>query len=161
VKLRQKEKYMSLENASGGFIDLDQLARDKTLVVCRIKEFLPREVSDRGFESDPVMVDMLICSGPQRGEVVRGFKAKRNGITSTLRRSAVGKDVAGVIEPKTSDKRKDPFVSLNPVNSAQMEEIKKVYRDGVGFDSNTNLVGASSAPAAGGGATAADEEPPF
>lgn len=151
---------MSLENASGGFTDLDELARDKTLVVCRIKEFHARERSEQGFESDPVTVDLLICSGTRAGEVVRGMKMKRNGITNTLRRSAPGKDVAGIIQPKTTEKRKDPFVSLDPVNSDDMESIKRVYRDGTGFDENSNLVGATTAPAAGSAPTASSE-PPF
>lgn len=153
---------MSLENASGGFTDLDELARNQTLVVCRIKEFHATEISEKGYESDPVTVDLLICSGPKAGEVVRGMKMKRNGITGTLRRSAPGKDVAGVIQPKTTDKRKDPFVSMDPVNDDQMFSIKKVYRDGVGFDSNTNLVGAAAAPSAGtSGSYTATEQPPF
>lgn len=151
---------MSLENASGGFTDLDELARNKTLVVCRIKEFHAREKSEQGYESDPVSVDLLLCTGPKAGEVVRGMKMKRNGITNTLRRSAPGKDVAGVIQPKTTEKRKEPFVSLDPVNSEQMDDIKKVYRDGVGFDDNANLVGATAAtPSAATSSTA--EEPPF
>lgn len=151
---------MSLENASGGFTDLDELARDKTLVVCRIKEFHARERSEQGYDSDPVSVDLLICSGTRAGEVVRGMKMKRNGITNTLRRSAPGKDVAGVIQPKTTEKRKEPFVSLDPVNSEQMETIKRVYRDGVGFDDNANLVGATAA-APSAGSSASTDEPPF
>lgn len=159
---------MSLENASGGFTDLDELARNKTLVVCRIKEFNAPEKSEQGYESNPVTVDLLFCSGPKTGEVVRGMKMKRNGITNTLRRSAPGKDVAGVVQVKLNEKRKDrdgnpqPFVSLDPVNSEQMDDIKKAYRDGVGFDDNANLVSAAAAaPSAASTSAVADSEPPF
>lgn len=152
---------MSLENASGGFTDLDELARNKTLVVCRIKEFNAREISEKGYESDPVTVDLLICSGTKAGEVVRGMKMKRNGVTNTLRRSAPGKDVAGVIQPKSTEKRKDPFVSLDPVDSEQMDNIKKIYRDGTGFDDNANLVGATAAAPSAASSSSTTEEPPF
>lgn len=152
---------MSLENASGGFTDLDELARNRTLVVCRIKEFNAHEISDKGYESDPVTVDLLICSGTKAGEVVRGMKMKRNGVTNTLRRSAPGKDVAGVIQPKTTEKRKEPFVSLDPVNSEQMESIKKVYRDGVGFDDNANLVSATAATPSAASSAPVTDAPPF
>ena len=150
---------MSLENASGGFTDLDELARDSTLVVTRIKKIHPEEVSSEGYKSLPVTADLLICSGQRSGEVVRGMKIRKGGITNTLRRSSVGKDVAGVIVVKKIDKRKDPFPAMDPCSGSQLEDVKATYRDGVGFDGNENLVAASAAPAAT--ASAGETRPPF
>lgn len=155
---------MSLENASTGFTDFDELARGNTPVVARIRQIHPEE-RNGDYTSYPVTIDLLICGGPRAGEVVRGYKVKKNGITSTLRRSSEGKDVAGVIAITTSDKRKDPFVGMNPCDPAQLETVKAVYRDGVGFDSNENLVsaGATAAPGTSGNSAAAPatERPPF
>jgi hypothetical protein len=158
---------MSLENASGGFTDLDELAKDATAVVSRIREFHPEETSPEGYKSEPVTIDLLICSGERKGEVVRGMKVKKGGVVSTLRRSQVGKDVAGVIVIKHSTKRKDrdgnplPFAAMDPCDSAQMDQVKEVYRNGTGFDDNPNLVSAPSASAAGAGDDDSDSEPPF
>lgn len=159
---------MSLENASGGFTDLDELARNNTLVVARIREFLAHEKdSTTGYESDPVMADLLICNGHRAGEVVRGMKIKKNGIVSTLRRSAPGKDVAGMITVKLNQKRKDtsgnpqPFVAMDPVDAGQMDTVKGVYKDGTGFDDNANLVSATAATSGNGGNYTAAGAPPF
>lgn len=155
---------MSLENASTGFTDFDELARGNTPVVCRVRQIHPEE-RNGDYTSYPVTIDLLICAGERAGEVVRGYKVKKNGITSTLRRSSEGKDVAGVIAITTSEKRKDPFVGMNPCDPVQLESVKAVYRDGVGFDSNDNLVsvggGAAAAPSGNGAARPVDDEPPF
>lgn len=158
----------ALENASGGFTDLDDLARNNTLVVARIKDFLPEETSSEGYKSLPVMADLLICSGPDKGDVVRGMKIKKGGITNTLRRSNVGKDVAGLIKVKLNDKRKDrdgnpqPFAAMDPCTAEQLADVKLVYRDGTGFDSNSNLVGATAGTSGNSAAPAADSDlPPF
>ena len=151
---------MSLENASTGFTDFDELARGNTPVVARIRQIHPSETNG-DYTSYPVTIDLLICGGERRGEVVRGYKVKKNGITSTLRRSSEGKDVAGVIAITSSEKRKDPFVGMNPCDPSQLEAVKAVYRDGVGFDSNSNLVGVAAAPSNGVPAKPVADEPPF
>jgi len=151
---------MSLENASGGFTDLDELARDNTLVVVRIKEIHGEEVSPEGYKSYPVTGDLLLCSGPRSGEVIRGMKIKKGGVTNTLRRSSVGKDVAGAIVVKKIEKRKDPFAAMDPCNETQLDTVKQVYRGGAGFDDNSGLSNAAAAAPAGS-APAGDTQPPF
>lgn len=154
-----------LENASGGFTDLDELARTNTLIVVRIKEILPEETSREGYKSKPVIGDLLICSGERSGEVVRGMNIRKGGVTATLRRSSVGKDVAGVMVVSTSDKREKPFAAMNPCDSTQLDQVKQVYRGGAGFDDNSGL--SNAAPKFGGSETggnaapAGDTAPPF
>lgn len=155
-----------LENASGGFTDLDELARNNTLIVVRIKEFHPTEIDPvRKYESKPVTGDLLICSGERTGEVVRGMKIKKGGVTATLRRSSVGKDVAGVMVVSTSDRRDNPFAAMNPCDSTQLDTVKQVFRGGAGFDDNSGLSNAAPKAAATSGtaasAPAADVKPPF
>jgi hypothetical protein len=151
-----------LENASGGFTDLDELARTNTLIVVRIKEIHPEEVdAQRGFKSNPVTGDLLICSGERAGEVVRGMKIKKGGVTATLRRSSIGKDVAGVMVVSTSDKRDKPFAAMNPCDSVQLDAVKQVYRGGAGFDDNSGLSNAAPKSAPAASAPAGDTPPPF
>lgn len=152
---------MPLDNATGGsYTDLDELAKDNTLVVFRVKALLPdRPAKGSTRMNKPVLADMLICTGPRKGEVTRDDDIIGGGITGPLRRAGEGKDVAArleVITHATGNK----YVGAQTCTPEELAEIGVVYDDGRGFDKTSVLsnVGAS-APAAR--TPVDDDEPPF
>lgn len=70
----------------GAFLDLKELTVDgPVLCIFRIKEFLPSEKAS-GYDgiNVPVVADVMICSGPRKGEVHLSEKLL-GGITNGLR----------------------------------------------------------------------------
>lgn len=151
---------MTLQNASGGsYTDLDELARDKTIVVFRVRELLPERPSQfPGNSIMPVLADMLICSGPRTGEVTRNDDIIGAGVTGTLRRAGAGADVAARLEVIQQQGRR-AYVGAQTCTEDELATAMKVYDDGRGFDAKTQLTNASTSVSGNG--AAADDEPPF
>jgi hypothetical protein len=150
---------MALQNASGGsFTDLDELAKDKTLVVFRVRQLLEERPSQfPGNTIKPVLADMLICSGERKGEVTRNDDIIGAGVTGTLRRAGEGKDVAARLEVITQPGRR-PYIGAQTCTDEELAKIGPVYEDGKGFDAPAPILqnaGAVSSPVGD------DDEPPF
>jgi hypothetical protein len=126
---------MALSNVqSGSFTDLSELAKDVTLVVFRVKQLLPERPSQfAGKALQPVLADMLICSGPRAGEVTRDDDIIGAGVTGALRRAGEGKDVAARLEVVKQPGR-NPYVGAQTCTPEQLAVIEPVYNDGKGFD---------------------------
>lgn len=150
---------MALSNVqSGSFTDLDELAKDRTLVVFRVKQLLPERASKiPGRMNKPVLADMLICTGERAGEVTHNDDIIGNGITGALRRAGEGKDVAARLEVITHSTG-TKYAGAQTCTDAELAEIQKVYRDGKGFDAPAPVL-------ANAGAVSSqvddDSEPPF
>lgn len=122
-----------LKRASGGgdFLDLKALAEARTLVVFKIRQFQADETMTNGIVN-PVLVDVLICSGPQAGEVHPGERVIGRGITGTLRRgTSEGDDVAARME--LLGKGAVQYAAAQTPSDPEFDAIAAVYRDGAGF----------------------------
>lgn len=154
---------MGLTNATGGgnWIDLDPLAREKTLVVFRVRELLADRPSKtiRNRINKPVLADLLICTGPQAGEVHRDQDLIGGGVVGTLRRAGAGADVAARLEVISSDG--NPYVGAQTCTPEELEIISKVYDDGRGFERATRLQNSTPAAQETASAGAGGSTPPF
>ena len=139
---------LSTPTVTGGdYLDLKALAADgPVLAVFRIRAFQEPEMGDFGAYKVPVVADVLICSGPQAGEVhpseqfigaptnaLRGVKNPKKGEQPQPPATKVGDEIAAriaVVEKKGSQ----PFVGLDAPSDVEFEAIAKVYADGAGWN---------------------------
>lgn len=133
----------------GDYLNLTNLAKDggPFLAVFRIVEFHPAAPGDYGYPIVPVIADVLICSGPAKGEVhlaERIFGAP----TSTLRGvknptkdhpealppvNEVGDEIVVRVE-YVERKGSQPFAGLNVPSDVEFEAVAKVHADGKGWE---------------------------
>lgn len=150
---------MALQRATktgGAFLDLKELAADgPVLVVFRIREFQTPEKGDFGHLC-PVVADVLVCSGPNTGQVHLGERFI-GGITSTLRgvrnpkpgeqpqppSNTVGAEIATRIKVLNPGKANAGAVGDEP-SDAEFAAIEAVYNGGAGW----NAAPQNGAPAA-------------
>ena len=138
----------------GDYLDLKTLAANgPVLAVFRIRAFQDPEMGDFGSYKVPVVADVLICSGPQKGEVhpseqfigaptnaLRGVKNPKKGEQPQPPTTRVGDEIAAriaLVEKKGSA----AFVGLDAPSDVEFEAIAKVHADGAGWN-------ATQAPAA-------------
>jgi hypothetical protein len=140
--------------------EFKRLAADKTLVVFRVKERLEDE--DYGNGPIPRLVnDILIASGPRKGEVHTDVWALGRGITNTLLRAyepdktgETDNDVA--VRLDLGQRGTTKYVQANEPSPIEVEAMDKVYRDGAGFNGSNG-----KAPAYAGGQAADASDAPF
>lgn len=120
---------MPIENTlpGGDFHDFEIDCNAGAVVLWRIIEHQPRQTVGEN-EADPVVVDMVILTGPNKGLVRRGERLVPRGITGSLRKSRVGAETVSCMgwSPKPGRNGK-PFVCANPANAEQLEWAKQVY----------------------------------
>lgn len=163
---------MALTKAQpGGDTDFDgikaamlMLAAKEAKVVFRTIE-LHETVTLANGDVFPVTADMVICSGPHKGKVLRDFRWQWKGVTGPLRRAwaAGDKEVAARLEKKrtgTTD-----WVAAQTPNDDDFELIAGFYGEGKSAWNGPDLVEPDAMPAAGNGGSlakaGADDEPPF
>lgn len=150
---------MARKAATGGgdWTDLEELADRRTLVVFRILEFLPEEPGkDRSWKpNQPVVADVLIASGPRRGEVTFRQKIIKGGVTNTLRAdgNAVGDEIMTRLEIKAGAS----YIVAQTPSPVELAAIDALYEEG---DPWAAAKAKTSAPAASASAPV-DDEPPF
>jgi hypothetical protein len=154
----------------GDFLDLKELAADgPVLAVFRIRAFEDPEMGDFGAYKVPVIADVLICSGPRKGEVhtserfigaptnaLRGVKNPKKGEQPQPPTTKTGDEIAArvsVVEKKGSN----PFVGLDTPSDVEFAAIAGVHADGAGWSAVTP----QPAAAAGRPPWATEGETPF
>lgn len=139
---------MALQRAKrtgGGFLDLKELAIDgPVLAVFHIREFhAPEKASGFDGVNLPVIADVLVCSGPRKGEVHLGERFI-GAITSTLRgvrnpkaakgeqpqppTTAVGDEIVVRIKGLNLGKSNASAVGDEP-SDAEYAEVERVYNE--------------------------------
>jgi hypothetical protein len=131
----------------GDFLDLRELtANGPVLAVFRIRAFEDPEMGDYGAYKVPVIADVLICSGPHRGEVhlserfigaptnaLRGVKNPKKGEQPQPPATQVGQELAvrvSLVEKKGSN----PFVGLDIPSDVEFAAIAEVHANGAGWN---------------------------
>lgn len=140
---------------------LQALAKAEAKVVFRVTE-LHEPVQMTG-EVHPVTADMVVCSGPNKGKALMGFRHIGKGITGPLRRAYANgtKEIAARLELKSGVQK---WVAAQTPNDDDFELIAKFYSDGKVWDKVTPLVESADEGATGGlGRAGADDDslPPF
>lgn len=156
----------------GDYLDLKELAADgPVLAVFRISAFEDPEMGDYGAYKVPVIADVLICSGPQIGEVhlserfiggptnaLRGVKNPKKGELPQPPTTVVGQQLATRIT-RIERKGATPFVGLDQPSDVEFAEIQKVHADGAGWNVARPL--SSVAPPAAAPVNPFEDKPPF
>lgn len=136
----------------GDFLDLKELtANGPVLAVFKIRSFEEPEMGDFGAYKVPVVADVLICSGPRKGEVhrsekfigaptnaLRGVKNPKKGEQPEPPTTQIGQELA-VRVATVAKKGANPFVGLDIPSDVEFAAIAEVHADGAGW---------SAAPAA-------------
>lgn len=153
----------------GDFLDLKELAANgPVLAVFRIRAFEDAEMGDFGAYKVPVLADVLICSGPRKGEVhtserfigaptnaLRGVKNPKKGEQPAAPTTKAGDELAvrvAVVEKKGAN----PFVGLDTPSDVEFAAIVEVHGpNGEGW----NAAPAPALATAGAAAPAADGRP--
>lgn len=136
--------------AGSGFLNLKDLVKDSkeaTLVIFRVKEFLPAEKAT-GFAGVnlPVICDAAVCSGPRKGEVWADQKFF-GAISGPLRGVPNAKTMKDVLDPETEigeeivlrvklvneGKSNEGAVGDEPTD-LEMEAAAEIYNDGAVWD---------------------------
>lgn len=159
---------MALTRAPQGDDGLDEikaalqaLAKAEAKVVFRVLEL--HEPVQYTQTVHPVTADMVVCSGPHKGKVLRGFRHIGAGITGPLRRAMAqgNSEVAARLELKTGAQK---WVAAQTPNDDDFELIGTFYGDGKSVWDGPPLIESEVAPASNGLARVggpAEEEPPF
>lgn len=153
----------------GDFLDLKQLVRDskgQCLAIFKIVEFQDVEKSS-GFDgwTLPVIADVVVCSGPRKGEVHRGERFI-GAITSALRgvrnpnakkgedpqdpTNEVGDEIVCRLEVINPDKP-NGFVVGNEPSEAECDAVEDFYDDGKVWATDDDEVEVEKPKAAAGG----------
>jgi hypothetical protein len=155
----------------GDFLDLKELAADgPVLAVFRIREFEDKEMGDFGAYKVPVIADVLICSGPRKGEVckserffgaptnaLRGVRNPKKGEEPEPPTTKIGDEIAGRVSI-VSKKGSNPFVGLDTPSDVEFAAIAEVHANGAGWSA---APAAQPAAAAGRPPWATEGETPF
>lgn len=106
-----------------------ELAKKEAKVVFRVREL--HEPVQMSQEVHPVTADMIVCTGPNKGKALMGFRHIGKGITGPLRRAkAQGHDeVAARLELKTTPNK---WVAAQTPNDDDFGLIEAFYGDGKG-----------------------------
>jgi hypothetical protein len=149
----------------GGDTDWDEikqafigLAKKETKVVFRVIE-LHDEVQMANGKVQPVTADMVVCTGPNKGKVLRNYRHIGRGVTGPLRRAKANGDteVAARLEAKKTGAT--DWVAAQTPNDDDMNLIEGFYGEGLSVWNGPDLV--ESENGVGSPATAGDELPPF
>lgn len=150
--------------ASGGDTDFDDikrallaLAKKETKVVFKTTE-LHEEIELANGKVQPVTADMVVCSGPDKGKVLRGYRTIGRGMTGPLRRAWANgdKEVAARLELKKTGATE--WVAAQTPNDDDYELIEGFYGDGTSAWKGPDLVESGIIPMSAAGD---DENPPF
>jgi hypothetical protein len=150
----------------GEFLSLEEEASaGPVLMIFRLVEFETPEMGDYQALKCPVIADVLICSGPHKGQVhpgerffgapsgpLRGVKNPKKGEPALDPVTHLGDELAFRVS-FVDRKGSNSFVALDPPSDPEMDAIAAVYADGAGWDGAPakQLVGAGAgAPAANG-----------
>jgi len=148
----------------GAYLDLKELAADgPVLCVFRIKEFHDPEPAT-GFDGVnlPVIADVLICSGPGKGEVHSGERFI-GAITNTLRgvnkpkdgdplppENSVGDEIVARVEVLYPGKKNSTAVGNVP-SDVEMKAVEEFYQDGKAWEAGKTNGKAPATAGAGAG----------
>jgi hypothetical protein len=159
----------------GDFLNLKELAADgPVLAVFRIRAFEDPEPGDYGYPKVPVIADVLICSGPRKGEVhlkerhigaptaaLRGVKNPTVKDPTVLPPTTkVGDEIAARIAV-VSKKGANPFVGLDQPSDVEFAAIAEVHANGAGWGAAPAAQSAAPAASSGRPPWASDGEPGF
>jgi hypothetical protein len=141
---------------------LMELSRKEAKVVFKVHAIHDERPMEKG-PVQPVDADMVVCSGPHKGKVLRNYQHIGKGITGPLRRAfAKGEhEVAARLQVLKNGATEYP--GAQTPNDDDFELIESFYGDGTKVWSGPDLVeaeGSSNGLAKVGGGSS-DEAPPF
>lgn len=153
---------------AGAYFDFKEYVKDgPELIITRTLEYLPPEPNDFGYFNVPVRADVLFCSGPHKGKVLRSERivhaptAFLRGVPNPTKekpavlepRWPVGTELYVRVQLPAVNTGRTTYVQFNVTSDAEDRQCDEVYAGGKGWDGPL-LVSAPATIADGG-------EPPF